>query len=884
MIPPGKLPWKGVGWYRKTFTVEGGAGQRVYFDFDGVMAFPKVYINGKLAGEWDYGYMSFRVDATPHIHFGQQNVIAVEADTRRHGSRWYPGAGIYRKVRMTVTQPVHIAHWGTFVTTTAVSDQRATVRLKSAIENHEAVDREVTVEVSILHPNGQPVSTSKKRATVPAGKLVEVDQQMFVANPQRWDLNHPNLYTAVTTVRAGDNALDGETVKFGIRTFSFDADRGFFLNGRRVQLNGVNLHHDLGALGAAFNRRAAQRQLEIMKEMGVNALRTSHNAPAPEVLELCDQMGILVWNECFDKWNATADNLGGPENVLPLAIRQLNNFVRRDRNHASVFVWSVGNEIDTSVDERGDGMSFGRLAAMRAAILQLDDTRPVGVGCHTPETVRQPVYDPLDLTGWNYGRRYDRFREAYPDHPILYSESASTVSTRGHYGFPLPNGKTDYPGGTEHVSSYDLSATSWSDTPDFEFKLMEEDRFVGGEFVWTGFDYLGEPTPNRQTARSSYFGIVDLAGIPKDRYYLYRSHWRPEVQTIHILPHWNWPDRVGKNVPVFVYTDGDSGELFLNGKSLGRQTKGIARPKPTNLAAGKPAKTSSGGNAGAAVDGDDSTAWTAADAGGTPWIQIDLGAVQSIKFIDLALSVSTGSVAYAIETSADASNWTTVTNIQPRASARGRGFGPGGPGRERAGRTSFDLSDYNAQGRFVRIAFAHLAAEAKASVNELMVYSTRYEPEYYDVTYRYRLRWNDVIYEPGELKVVVYKQGAKIGEKVMRTAGAPASLRLTPDRTELSATGEDLSFILVEAMDADGNPAPLADDIIEFDVAGAGELAGIDNGDQLSLDSFQDDRHALFKGKAMLIVRTKEAQVGPIQVTARSAGLKAGTLSMTASR
>lgn len=625
-----------------------------------------------------------------------------------------------------------------------------------------------------------------------------------------------------------------------------------------------------------------QRQLEIMKEMGVNALRTSHNAPDPQVLELCDQMGIFVWDECFDKWNGTADNLDGAKNVLPMAIRQLDHFVRRDRNHPSVFVWSVGNEIGTSVDERADGMSFGRLAAMRHAILQLDDTRPVGIGCHTPETVGSPVYDPLDLTGWNYARRYARYREAYPNKPILYSESASTVSTRGVYAFPLANSKTDYPGGTDYVSSYDLSAAAWSDIPDFEFALMEADSFVGGEFVWTGFDYLGEPTPNPRSARSSYFGIVDLAGIPKDRYYLYRSHWRPNAQTIHILPHWNWPERIGKNVPVFVYTDGDSGELFLNGKSLGRRTKGVVPPKPPNLAAGKPVTASSGTNAGVAADGDNATAWTAADVGGAPWLQVDLQEVQTVKFIDLELGASTGNAGYAIRVSRDGSSWTTVADVEPRAAGRGRGFAPGGASRPRTSRATYDLADQDTQGRFVRLEFKNLPVESTASVAEFRIYPARYESEYYDVTYRYRLRWNDVIYQPGELKVVIYKQGIKVGEQVVRTAGPPAAIQLKADRTELSATGEDLSFILVEAMDAEGNPAPLADNRIEFDVAGAGELAAVDNGDQLSLESFQASRHALFNGKAMLIVRTKEGETGPIQVTARSAGLKPATLSLTA--
>ncbi|MCO6044036.1 DUF4982 domain-containing protein [Aeoliella sp. ICT_H6.2] len=875
----GKLPWTGVGWYRKKFTVEAGSDRRVYLDFDGVMAFPKVYINGELAGQWDYGYMSFRVDATPHIRFGEENVVAVEVDTRRHGSRWYPGAGIYRKVRMTIANPLHIAHWGTFVTTPSVSDWRATVRVRSTVDNHSSSDRELDVAVTIRDPEGNVVATGEKRGIAPAEGTVEVDQQMFVDAPARWDLEHPNLYTAETIVRSSGEVVDGETVTFGIRTFSFDPDRGFFLNGERVQLKGVNLHHDLGALGAAFNQRAMERQLQIMQEMGVNAVRTSHNAPAPEVLELCDRMGIFVWDECFDKWNATADNLAGPENVLPMAVRQLDNFVRRDRNHPCVFIWSVGNEIGTSVDERGDGMSFGRLEGMRTCIRQLDDTRPVGIGCHTPNTVRYPVYDPLDLTGWNYGRRYARYREAYPNNPILYSESASTVSTRGHYAFPLANNKTDYPGGTGHVSSYDLSATSWSDIPDCEFQLMEDDRFVGGEFVWTGFDYLGEPTPNRRDARSSYFGIVDLAGIPKDRYHLYRSHWRPNAKTIHILPHWNWPDRIGKKTPVFVYTNGDSAELFLNGRSLGRRTKGVVPPKPTNLAAAKPTMTSDGASAEAAVDGDDDTAWRHTDSGGTPWVQVDLQEVQPVEQIDLALGDSVGDAGYAIRVSRDGTDWSTIANIEPRtAGSRGWGRRAGGP------RATYDLTDQNVQARFVRVEFTDLSDKSTADVKELKIYSARYEPEYYDVTYKYRLRWNDVIYEPGELKVVAYKDGAKIGESVMRTAGPPTSLRLTPDRTELLPTGEDLSFILVEAVDAEGNVAPLANDILTFQVSGGGELAAVSNGDQLSLDSFQDNRHPLFNGKAMLIVRSKQGEVSPIQVTVRAEGMEPATLSITVSQ
>lgn len=876
----GKLPWQGVGWYRKRFTPKGSPGQRVYFDFGGVMAFPKVYVNGQLAGEWDYGYMSFRVDATPYIRFGEPNVIAVQVDTRRHQSRWYPGAGIYRKVTMTVTNPVHIAHWGTFVTTPAVSDARATIRVQTWIDNHTASGQDVTVDVLVLDPAGKEVAKNSKNGAAPASGTGLVDQQFFVMKPQRWDLEKPNLYRAVATLRRGGEVLDQETVNFGIRTFQFTADNGFLLNGRRVQLKGVNLHHDLGALGAAFNLRAMERQLEIMKEMGVNALRTSHNPPAAEVLDLCDRMGIFVWNEAFDKWDGTADNLNGPAGVLPHAERQLTNFVKRDRNHPSVFVWSVGNEIGTSADEKGTGMSFGRLAAMRETVLKHDPTRPVGIGCHTPNTVSLPVYDPLDLTGWNYMRRYERYREMYPDRPILYSESASTVSTRGFYAFPLASSKTDYPGGTRYVSSYDLSAASWSDIPDAEFALMEQDRFVAGEFVWTGFDYLGEPTPNGQEARSSYFGIVDLAGIPKDRYYLYRSYWRPDVTTIHILPHWNWPDRIGKNVPVFVYTNGDSAELFLNGKSLGRRTKGAAPAKPKNLALGRPATAGSGANPQLAVDGNGATEWRADASPGNAWLQVDLGGAQPVKHIALALGSSAAGAGYEVKLSRDGLSWTTAGSVAPPAPRAGRG-GAGFFGGAQGGGPSANF-ETDAQARYVRVEFNKLPENTTASIRELSVYPSRYESEYYDVTYKYRLRWNDVIYEPGELRVVAYKNGVRIGEKVVRTAGPPASLRLTPDRTALAATGEDLSFVLVEALDAQGNPAPVADNLIQFDVQGAGEIAGIDNGDQVSLDSFQDNQHRLFFGKAMLIVRTKEGQAGKIQLTARSAGLKEATAVLTA--
>jgi hypothetical protein len=636
--------------------------------------------------------------------------------------------------------------------------------------------------------------------------------------------------------------VDEDSTAFGIRTFRFTADDGFILNGRRVQLKGVNLHHDHGPLGGAFYTRAMERQLEIMKDMGVNAVRTSHNPSAPELLDLCDRMGIFVWDEAFDKWNATADLLDGPAAIIAHGKKQLTNLVRRDRNHPSVFVWSVANELGNSVDEKRDGASFGRLDALRNAVLENDPTRPVGLGCHIPETAKQPIIDPLDLTGWNYMRRYALTKEFYAEKPILYTESASTVSTRGYYALPLANSKTDYPGDRNYVSSYDLSAAAWSDIPDKEFKLMEDDRFVGGEFVWTGFDYLGEPTPFTREARSSYFGIVDLVGIPKDRYYLYRSYWRPDQPTIHILPHWNWSDRVGKKVPVFVYTNGDSAELFLNGRSLGRRTKGQVPPKPRNLAQGKPLTAN----------------------------QVDLGSAQTVRFVTIVLDEAAASAGYEVKVSSDQSSWSRVAGAAPRP--RRPRFGPPGP--------SEAHYEIDARARYVRVE----PAAAGGVVRELRVYPERYESDYYDVTYAYRLRWNDVVYEPGELRVVAYKGGARIGEASMRTASPPAAIRLTPDRKELSATGEDLSYVLVEAYDAKGTPCPLADNLVRFEVEGPAEIAGVGNGDQLSFEPFQANHRKLFFGKAMLILRTVEAQAGAIKVTARAEGLQPGTVALRSSR
>ncbi|MCS7337582.1 MAG: DUF4982 domain-containing protein [Verrucomicrobiae bacterium] len=729
----GKLPWQGEGWYRKRFFAPAAwAGKRVYLDFDGVMAMPTVYVNGQKAGGWDYGYMSFRVDGTAHIRFGQTNVVAVHVDTRPHVSRWYPGAGIYRKVRLVVTEPVHIAHWGVFVTTPEVTPKFALARVRTEVENHETTSKTVRLETVILDPRGKKVASGNQTLSISAGGRARFDQSFTVRNPRLWDIESPQLYIALSCVFVDGKLVDAEKTSFGIRTFKFTADDGFHLNGRRVQLKGVNLHHDLGPLGAAFNLRAMQRQLEIMKDMGANALRTSHNPPAPEVLELCDRMGILVWDEAFDKWDKTATK---PDDV-PIADyckKQLYNFIRRDRNHPCVVIWSIGNEI---FDLEGGKIPNGPALVRELVqfVKSLDETRPVTMAHCIPESANTPLDDALDVVGWNYARRYALSRKNRPWLPIVYSESASAYSTRGFYELPHPAQKDDYSLALR-ITSYDHNSAYYSDIPDTEFALMEQDRFVAGEFVWTGFDYIGEPVPfvaegwasfkkrklaPSEESRVSLFGIVDLVGIPKDRFYLYRSYWAPDKKTIHILPHWNWPERIGTNVPVYVYTSGDAAELFVNGKSYGRKSK---------------------------------------DPGST------------------------------------------------------------------------------------------------------------------NVLDRYRLRWEDVIYEPGEVCAVAYKCGRKLGEARMRTAGPPVRLRLSPDRTQLMADGEDLSFILVEAVDGHGNVYPLAMNEVAFEVSGPAEIAGVGNGDHHFPAEFVTNRVALFYGKAMAILRTLDGAPGVIRFRATSHGL-----------
>lgn len=731
----GKLPWKGEGWYRKTMDIPSSyKNKRVTLIFDGIMAFPEVYINGKLAGKWDYGYNSFYIDVTGFLNFGEKNTLAIYVDTRKHDSRWYPGAGIYRKVQMVVTNPVYVDVWGTHITTPIVKNEYADVRISTKIKNKSVTDATVKVEQIILDEEGKEVARDTISRLISSKKSSDLEITAQITNPKRWDVESPIMYTARTNVYKNDALVDTYTTPFGIRTIHFTANDGFYLNERRVQLKGVNLHSDFGPLGVAFNVRAAERQLEIMKAMGVNAIRNSHNIAAPEMLELCDKMGLLFFDEAFDKYDAKIDILKDTD-FEEYAHRNIRNFVVRDRNHPSVFIWSVGNEIGDVQYNINNG--FQRLHTMVNYVNKYDATRPITLVNDNMNSANLRHFDYYDVHSWNYGRRYRLARKLEPNKSVIISESASTVSTRGFYEFPLSKVKTNFTKALQ-VSSYDLNAPEWAEISDDDFMWQQDESFVAGEFVWTGFDYLGEPTPysneavqkigmtNKEASRSSYFGIVDLVGIPKDRYYLYKSYWKPNETTIHILPHWNWKGKEGQNVPVFVYTNGDCAELFVNGKFQGKQCK---KPSSSN----------------------------------------------------------------SVE--------------------------------------------------------------------------------------RFRLMWNDVVYQPGEVKVVAYKGGKYLGENIIKTAGNPVKIKLTPDRKVLKADGADLSYVLVEAYDKEGNLCPLATNKIDIKIEGTATLAGVGNGNPQSFESFKANYVHLFYGKAMIIIESG-FEKGKVKLTAKAKSLTGDKISI----
>jgi len=833
----GKLPWHGAAWYRRKFTLEADAWREIvaakkalYLEFDGVMARPEVWVNGEKAGGWDYGYMSFQLDVTKFLKAGE-NTLAVRCNTHSHSSRWYPGTGLYRSVRLVTRPETHVIPGSMDITTPVVTDERATVRVRYRT-NHGA--RDYTFEVP---------------------------------HPRLWSLDDPYLYTL---------EAEGEKFRYGIRTFRSDADKGFFLNGRRVQLKGVDLHSDMGILGMAFDRDVMRRQLLIMKDMGFNALRTSHNAVAPQVLDLCDEMGVFVWNECFDKWNHFA-GLKEDENLEEYISRNLRQFVRRDRNHPCVFCWSIGNEIGPVMqDGKPTGMTTERFRIFRRAVREEDVTRPVAIGCCSGLGHPEVDFSALDMTGWNYGATYRAMHAKYPKMPVLYSESASAVSEYGFYEQPPAADKTSYSRDTLQVGSYDHCAAPWSDIPDVEFDRMEKDLYCGGEFVWTGIDYLGEPTPiangdnfgihtnESLTARSSYFGIVDLTGVPKDRFYLYRSYWNPSATTVHILPHWNWSPAT-KTLPVYVYTNGDEAELFLNGRSLGRRKK-LAETKRPNLAAGARAYASSCEKkpeivrrADFVLDGSNDTRWCAAGGATNEWLAIDFGKKTSFDSVTLELEQPQPSYGYDLQISDDGTNW------RPYAT---KAFG------DRM-RTIFRHAD----ARYLRVVFTRLKSRAYASVRQLIVNAAAdgaspFVP-YYDICGKYRLRWFDVPNEPGELKAVAYLKGAKIGEETMRTAEKPVAVRLT--ECPYNASEARTRFVLVDLVDAKGTRDPLATNRVSFALQGPGELVAVGNANPRGLEVFTDvASHPLYYGKGAAVVR--RTGPGKLTLTASVPGLRTASL------
>jgi len=732
----GKLPWWGVGWYRKHFNVSmTEKSKQLFLQIDGAMSCSMVWLNGKFVGGWPYGYASFQLDLTPFIQPGD-NVIAVRLDNPPNSSRWYPGGGIYRNVWLVKTDPIHVGHWGIYVTTPTVDETSATVHVKVQVDTPETASAAVKTEIFEAGPDGQPAGAAVVSSQTSGAQ--EID--LAVSRPKLWSLETRNLYIAVTSVFSNNKLVDRCQTSFGIRTIKFDKDKGFLLNGRHVKLNGVCDHHDLGALGTAINVHALQRQIELLQEMGCNAIRTSHNPPAPELLDLCDRMGMLVMDEYVDCWKMRKTPNDYHQFFDDWHEKDLRAQVRRDRNHPCVVLWSIGNEIPEQSKPQGPKMA----AELTAIVHEEDPTRPTTFACSDVHGGYNGYQTGVDVFGYNYKPgEYGKFHAAHPDIPIFGSETSSTVSSRGEYAFP-PSGKeadakTDF-----QMSSYDLYAPRWATTPDAEFKAQDQNPFVAGEFVWTGFDYLGEPTPyNRDEtvllnfqdpaekakaeqeltqlhkvtvpSRSSYFGIMDLAGFRKDRFYLYQSKWRPDFPMAHILPHWNWPERVGQVTPVFVYTSGDEAELFLNGKSQGRKKKG---------------------------------------------------------------------------------------------------------------------------------------------------------------DYEYRLRWDDVVYQPGELRVVAYKDGKEWAQNIVKTTGPASQVMLKADRSKIAADGLDLSYVTVTIADKDGLMVPRSKNLVQFDISGPAQIIGVDNGDATSHDSFQANQVKAFNGLALVIVRTKAGQPGAVVLHAKSEGLQ----------
>ncbi len=578
----GALPG-GIGWYRKTFTIPvSEKGRLAFIDFDGVYKNSEVWINGHSLGLRPYGYSSFRYELTPYLKYGKEkNILAVKVDnSKQPNSRWYSGSGIYRNVWLVMTDKIYIAHWGTYVTTPEVTEQSAKVIIQTKIRNASLIDQSITLKTAIVDTKGKTIASADTTEKLMKASAGNIEQQLTVSNPVLWSIENPYLYRVLTTVIVDGKKQDNYETTLGIRSIGFDTAKGLLLNGKHIKINGVCNHHDLGFLGAAINRRALERQLEILKAMGVNGIRTSHNPPAPELLELCDRMGFMVMDEAFDMWKKGKTQFDYSLDWDTWHQRDIQDMVLRDRNHPSVILWSIGNEVaeqwDTS-DHSGTVIA----KELVSFIKNLDLTRPVTANCNSSDSLN-PVLraDTLDIIGYSYHQdEYAQFRQLHPGKRLIGSETVSSLNSRGSYDMPSDSirrwpTRWDIPlkdaNADLSCSSYDNCSAPWGSTHEETWKLMKKFDFISGQYIWTGFDYLGEPTPYSWPARSSYFGIVDLAGFPKDVYYLYQSEWTKKP-VLHIFPHWNWKE--GQTIDVWAYTNCEEVELFLNGKSQGTKKK-----------------------------------------------------------------------------------------------------------------------------------------------------------------------------------------------------------------------------------------------------------------------------------------------------------------------
>ena len=737
----GALPWIGEGHYKRVFAIPQDFDGHAELVFDGAMSEPVVTVNGQFAGCWAYGYNTFRIDVTKLVKPGD-NLLEVSLKNVEESSRWYPGAGIYRPVRLLLTPNVYIDDWSLFVRTMTISKDKAELEVDMQLQPYGEdtpligsakflKDLHVmgTCAFRLLDADGGEVAAID-RVEVTGGNNVHA--KLTVKNPRLWSPESPYLYKLVARLQRGGSNYDETTVNVGIRTVRVSREHGFQLNGQTRKIKGVCLHHDLGPLGAAVNKAALIRQVKLMKAMGCDAIRTSHNVPSQWQMDICDSLGMMVMAESFDMWIYPKCKNGYARFFRDWNERDITNLVLAHRNHPCIVMWSIGNEVPEQWSEEGRQIAIHLQGLCHA----LDPTRPVTQGCDQADNaLKSGFLQAMDIPGLNY--RLNKYQKAYDTLTqgfLLGSETASTVSSRGTYYFPVtPTDKPNHPDG--QCSGYDVEHCWWSNLPDDDWRWQDDEPWVIGEFVWTGFDYLGEPTPYDEywPSRSSYFGICDLAGLPKDRYFLYRSHWNTTDHTIHLLPHWTWGrERRGEVTPVYCYTDFPCAELFVNGKSQGRRTK------------------------------------------------------------------------------------------------------------------------------------------MKESESQKMKEDNRLD--------RYRLRWNDVRYEPGELKVVVYDaDGNAAGEKVMRTAGKPAELQLDVwtqhDAPFLKADGDDLAFVTVSLVDAKGTLVPDADDQLTFEVTGAGRFEAVCNGDATSLESFTNPTMKLFKGQLVVVVRSSK-QPGTITLKVRDASRK----------